>query len=76
MQAVKVPAKVKQGIDEVREHGKINMFKVNGIITLCMMWNLNETARWIQNNEREYIRGLSDGFEVDNGDAQASLSSQ
>ena len=61
---IKVPKKVKEGIDAVRDSGLTNMFDRPYVEKLCESMGYRKAAKWIQRNKTEYVTGIFEGFEV------------
>lgn len=63
--AVKVPAKVLDGIDAVRDSGKTNMLDSRAVQFYANKMEHYETVLWIEDNRSEYGRGIFEGFEAE-----------
>ena len=63
---VKVSAKVLEGLDAIRKSGRINMFDYWGVMRLADQSNYAATFSWMYCHQQDYIRGIFEGFEVDN----------
>jgi len=61
---VKVPPRVLQGIEAVRDTG-IDMECVPIVRSLSMGFCFKETSFWLELHEKDYLEGLKRGFEPD-----------
>jgi len=62
---VRIPRLVYEGIEAVRQSGRTNMLDRIRVQKLCMKLGYYNAALWIQSNEREYSKGIFEGFEVE-----------
>lgn len=63
--AIKVPAKVLEGIKAVRDSGKTNMLDSHAVQHYASAMEHYETVVWIQDNRSDYGRGVFQGFEAE-----------
>jgi hypothetical protein len=64
-------------IMEVRESGACNMLDQQRVLRLLNDADEAEAWLWVYNHQREYLRALSEGFDVDGqGDLRLSEASQ
>jgi hypothetical protein len=61
---VVVSKAVLDGLEAVRNSGKINMFDVDMVETLAERMGYSETAEYILDNLSEYVKGVLEGFET------------
>jgi hypothetical protein len=62
---VKVPPDVLEGLERIRQSGKINMEDRIGVEMLAYGMGLFHAVVWIEEHQVEYVRGISNGFEVE-----------
>jgi len=62
--AVKIPQKVFDGIEAVRQSGLTNMLDRNYVQVLCDKMGFYEAVIWIEDNKKEHARAIFEGFEV------------
>lgn len=65
MSAIKVPPTVMEGLAEVRASGEVNMLDRRGAQAVANEFGLYETVLWIEENPRDYARGIFEGFEIE-----------
>lgn len=63
--AVKVSAKVLETLEEIREEGATNMLDWRTVQYLADKMGCFETVMWIQDNSKDYCRGVFEGFEAE-----------
>lgn len=61
--AVRVPAEVLAGLEEVRRSGETNMFDRPAVQVLANRNGAFSTVIWIEENKDLYARGIFEGFE-------------
>jgi hypothetical protein len=62
---IQVPSQeVLDGILAVRDTGLTNMFNIGMVIKIAKTLGYNNTTTWIQDNMREYVKGVIQGYEV------------
>ena len=61
---VKVSPEVFMGINAVRNMGVCKMYSIGEVIMVAEMFDYNEAADFVRNNQRDYCLGLSEGFET------------
>ena len=62
---VKIPAKVFETLEEIRESGAINMLDYYGVQRIAYDIGRHDTVVWLQDNKKLYIGGVFEGFEVE-----------
>ena len=62
---VRVPAGVYRGLMAVRHSGQTNMLEVGTVQYVANELGFHDAAGWIEENRSAYIRGVYNGFEVD-----------
>jgi Domain of unknown function (DUF5049) len=62
---VKVPPDVLEGLERIRQSGKINMRDRIGVKMLAYEMGLFHAVIWIEEHQAEYLRGISNGFEAE-----------
>lgn len=60
---MRVSAEVLEGLRAVREAGLTNMYDRRTVISNARAMGYQETADWIQDNPKDYVRGIREGFE-------------
>jgi hypothetical protein len=63
----RVPREVLVGLVAVREAGWTNMLDRRTVQLLAVLNGYPETAQWIEDNPALYARGISHGFEAEQG---------
>ena len=63
--AVKVSANVAEGLEAVRESGKINMFDYPMVQVLAKRMGYDETVVWLMSHKKEYAQLIFEGIEID-----------
>jgi len=61
---VEVPQKVLDGIMGVRDSGQTNMMDRQEVMVVADSLGFSETVCWIEENRKDYGRGIMSGFKV------------
>ena len=61
-EAIRVPAKILDGIEAVRRSGLVNMLDRNGVAEVAMALGLPTVAAWVVAEPGQYARGVFRGF--------------
>lgn len=61
---VTVPKKVLEGIMEVRDSGQTNMMDRSQVMVVADSLGLHETVCWVDDNPKDFRKGLFRGFKV------------
>jgi len=61
---IKVPAKVHEQIQAVRRTGATNMCDRRTVQVIADRLDFYDLVCWIEEHPKEYVRGISRGFEV------------
>ncbi len=64
-EAIRVPAKILDGIEAVRRSGLVNMLDRNGVAEVAMALGLPAVAAWVVAEPGQYARGVFRGFEAE-----------
>ena len=62
---VKIPPDVLEGLERIQQSGKINMRDRIGVEMLAYDMGLFHVVVWIAEHQVEYLRGISNGFEME-----------
>ena len=62
---VKVPPRVLEGIEAVRDTGAVDMESVVTVRSLALGLCFKEASFWLELHEKDYREGLKRGFEPD-----------
>lgn len=62
--SVKVPQKVYDAIEAIRQSGKTNMLNSYEVQRLCSKWGHHDAVLWIADNRRKYATAIFEGFKV------------
>ena len=62
LEAIRVPAKVLDGIEAVRQSGLVNMLDRNGVAEVAHALGLPAVADWVLAEPGQYARGIFRGF--------------
>lgn len=65
MSKVKINTEILEGLEAVRESGLTNMFDRQAAIEIAHDLDYSDTAYWIEDNPKEYHRGIFVGFETE-----------
>lgn len=63
--AVKVPVSVLEALEAIRKEGNVNMLDRQGVQIEASDAGEYETVIWIEDNKKEYSRGIFEGFEAE-----------
>ena len=66
---VVVPADVLEGLEAVRGSGA-HMVERTHVLVLAKRMGYRRTVRWVEENPKEYARGISHGFEAAPGEEE------
>jgi len=61
--AVRIPKKVLDGIETVRQSGVTNMFDIQTVMGLLVLFNV-EAYNWVKDNPKKYFQLILEGPEV------------
>ena len=61
---IKVTQEVFDGLEAVRESGRVNMFNVNMVRDLCWLDGHEEAGQWVEDNPKSYARLIIQGPEI------------
>ena len=62
LEAIKVPAKILEGLEAVRRSGLVNMVDRNGVAVAALALGLPAVAAWVVAEPGQYARGVFRGF--------------
>lgn len=62
---VRVPKKVYEGLEAVRQSGLTNMLDYNVVMKIASDMDYHEAVVWLHDNKRAYGRGVFEGIEAE-----------
>ena len=65
LEAIRVPAKILEGLEAVRRSGLVNMVDRNGVAEVARAIGLPAVAAWVVAEPGQYARGVFRGFEAE-----------
>jgi len=68
MAKIRIPKKVLEAVECVRQGGSSNMLDRPAIMKLAEWFDFPETAQWIDEHRKEYAEGIFMGFEAEGGE--------
>lgn len=69
---VEIPEEVIDGLLEVRESGRVNMFDRNSVIRLMSALGWNDGAEWLIDNKDSYMDALNEMGKLVTGNEEQS----
>lgn len=61
--AIKIPTKVFEELERIRQSGETNMLDYNMVMVLANKHEEYETVVWLADNKKVYAEGIFEGFE-------------